>query len=111
MSGIDLDNITIDEFIDNFETGTEGRKEWKQRFKVKPKPGDHCCIADIGRFESTASEAKKRTKRRSMDVDTPMDVNTRAAEEEQENEAALSGEEDDTKMPNSHCHSNRVPPN
>jgi len=98
MSGVDLDNITIEEFIDIFETGTEGRKEWKQRCKKKPKPGDHCCIADIGRFESTATEAKKRTKRRSMEVDS--DKAMQASEEEQESEAALCGVEDNTKVPN-----------
>lgn len=31
MSDVDLDNISMDELMDKFETGTEGRKKWKQR--------------------------------------------------------------------------------
>mmetsp|Transcript_5746 Transcript_5746/g.10890 ORF Transcript_5746/g.10890 Transcript_5746/m.10890 type:complete len:229 (+) Transcript_5746:1724-2410(+) len=63
MSDVNIDKISIESFIDIFETGTEGRKKWKQRCKMKPKPGDHCCIEDIGTFQSTASEGKTLTSR------------------------------------------------
>ena len=94
MGEIDLYKISIDDLMNKFETGTEGRKKWKQRLKSKPKPGDHCCVADIGIFESTATEAKKLTSRR------PMHVGMQESDAQEENGVAFYGQEGDAKTPN-----------
>ena len=64
MGQLDLENISLHNLMNKFETGTEGRKKWKQRCKSKPKPNEHCSILDIGHFLSTAKEAKMLTERR-----------------------------------------------
>jgi hypothetical protein len=68
VNSIYFNEFSIDALIDKFETGTEGRKKWKQRCKSKPKPGDHCCIEHIAKFESTATEGKRRTSRKQTNI-------------------------------------------
>ena len=63
MTSINLEETSIVDLLENFSTGTQGRKEWKQRCKSKLKPGDHCSIVDIDKFGSKVVEAKKQTSR------------------------------------------------
>ena len=84
ISEIDLARITLSELIDKFETGTEGRKEWKKRLKHKPEPEHNCCITDIGRFESTAAQAKKLTRRRPASGNAKDDLSSTNGEEDVE---------------------------
>ncbi|KAL3776380.1 hypothetical protein HJC23_010216 [Cyclotella cryptica] len=51
---------SLDDILQDFETGTQGRKEWKQWFKIKPKPGDYCSITDVILFDSISTQAKNR---------------------------------------------------
>jgi hypothetical protein len=51
---------SLDDILQDSETGTQGRKEWKQRFKIKPKPGDYCSIKDVISFDSISMQAMNR---------------------------------------------------
>lgn len=92
VSSIYFNEFSIDALIDKFETGTEGRKKWKQRCKSKPKPGDHCCIEHIAKFESTATEGKRRTSRKQTNINL---VNPEAQQENGD-----ISEQDNDKAPN-----------
>ena len=41
-----------DDILQDFETGTQGRKEWRRGVKIKRKPGDYCSITDAISFDS-----------------------------------------------------------
>jgi len=54
---LDANNLTIPELLQAFVVGTEGRKKWKEKSKIPPKPSELGPIADM-HFMSTANRAK-----------------------------------------------------